>query len=70
MIVAKCPVCLGNGLVPNGFYSTTMQENGCLIWTSSGVNPETCRSCEGRGWVVVPEEEPEMKYMPIAFGKE
>lgn len=52
-MVEKCPVCLGNGLVPNGFYSATRQEEGCLVWTSSSVDPETCRSCGGKGYVVV-----------------
>ncbi len=55
-MIEKCPVCLGNGLAPNGFYSTTNQEGGCLIWTSSGTNPETCRSCKGKGYIVVEKE--------------
>jgi len=46
--VAKCPVCRGNGLVDNGFY---LQTSGC--WTSTDATPETCRSCKGKGYVVV-----------------
>lgn len=42
----KCPVCNGNGLVPNGFY---MQTNSG--WTTSSITPETCRSCDGIGIV-------------------
>ncbi len=49
----RCPVCLGNGLVPNGFYSTTRQEYGCLVWASGGTAPETCKSCDGKGYVTI-----------------
>ena len=42
----RCPVCNGNGLVPNGFY---MQTSG--HWTTSSITPETCRSCGGTGIV-------------------
>lgn len=50
----KCPVCLGNGLVPNGFYGTTnMGESGGLEWVSTSTEPETCRACDGKGYVVV-----------------
>ena len=52
MAVERCPVCGGNGLVPNGFYSQT---SGC--WPSTGTGGETCRSCGGKGYIVVPEEE-------------
>jgi hypothetical protein len=43
----KCPVCGGNGLVPNGFYNTVTGE----IMTNS-VAPEKCRSCDGTGIVI------------------
>ena len=43
----KCPVCGGNGLVPQGFY---LQCTG--DWTSGGLF-EPCRSCKGEGWIVV-----------------
>jgi len=42
--VQCCPVCGGNGLVPNGFYSQT---SGC--WTTASISPEVCRSCNGTG---------------------
>ena len=42
----KCPVCNGNGLVPNGFYMQTTGE-----WASTSVSPEPCRSCGGNGIV-------------------
>ena len=42
----RCPVCGGNGLVPNGFYRQTSG-----TWTTSDVTPETCRSCNGTGLV-------------------
>lgn len=38
-----CPVCNGKTTVPNGFYNT--------LGASSSTNsePETCRSCNGKG---------------------
>lgn len=41
-----CPVCRGNGLVPNGFYGQTSE-----IWGSDGINREQCKSCQGTGVV-------------------
>jgi len=41
-----CPVCAGNGLVPNGFYR---QVGG--IWSSTDATPEKCRACKGTGIV-------------------
>lgn len=52
-MVEKCPICLGNGLVPEGFYTSTRQEEGSLMWTSGGTGPETCRACGGKGYVVI-----------------
>jgi DnaJ-class molecular chaperone len=40
----RCPVCGGNGLVPNGFYDQTSGQ-----WPSCSTLPETCRSCNGTG---------------------
>ena len=40
----RCPVCNGKGIVPNGFYDTTKN-----VWTSSSIEPITCRSCNGTG---------------------
>lgn len=42
----KCPVCNGNGIVPNGFYHQTTGE-----WSTSSIEPETCQSCKGSGIV-------------------
>jgi len=41
-----CPVCGGNGIVDNGFYSQTSGH-----WTTTDASPETCRSCGGTGIV-------------------
>ena len=51
MQAVRCPVCNGNGLVPEGFYRQT---SGC--WGSTSTTPETCQSCKGTGFVVVPDE--------------
>ncbi|MDD4985857.1 MAG: hypothetical protein PHQ43_08715 [Dehalococcoidales bacterium] len=45
----KCPVCGGNGFVPAGFYSQAIGGD-C---TSYHTGFETCRSCDGRGYVVI-----------------
>ncbi|MBD3627629.1 hypothetical protein [Cyclobacterium sp.] len=42
----RCPVCNGNGLVPNGFYHQTTGE-----WSTSSIEPEMCQSCNGSGIV-------------------
>ena len=44
-----CPVCGGNGIVDEGFYRQTSGQ-----WTSAG-GTETCRSCDGKGWVTLDE---------------
>ena len=54
-----CPVCNGNGLVPNGFYNQTSGQ-----WSTSSITPETCRSCDGTGIVWSIEEQEEYKYIP------
>ena len=41
-----CPVCLGNGKVPNGFYNQTGGK-----WMTSDATPEKCQSCNGTGIV-------------------
>jgi len=46
-----CPVCGGNGIVDLGFYTQTSG-----YWTSVG-GTETCRSCGGQGYVVIPDYE-------------
>ena len=50
--ITKCPVCNGNGLVSAGFYS---HPGDCHFWSGTGVNPEVCRSCEGKGWIAIRE---------------
>ena len=45
-----CPVCLGKGLVPNGFYMAVGTNN----YTTSSMTPETCRSCGGYGYLILP----------------
>ena len=42
----RCPVCNGNGLVPNGFYIQTSGH-----WSISSITPEACRCCNGTGIV-------------------
>lgn len=41
----RCPICGGNGIVPNGFYN----QIGGQWATSDGNYKETCRSCGGTG---------------------
>lgn len=41
-----CPVCIGKGIVPNGFYLSPMHE-----WSSTSTAPEMCRTCRGKGIV-------------------
>ena len=51
----KCPVCGGNGIVPNGFYTQTTGQ-----WATSDVTPDKCRTCQGTGIV-----EPKPEYTPV-----
>ena len=44
----RCPVCRGNGIVPNGFYSQTREH-----WVSASCDQEQCRSCGGRGYIII-----------------
>ena len=39
-----CPVCIGKGIVPNGFYRVLTQ-----CYTTSDITPETCKPCNGTG---------------------
>ena len=48
MALEKCPVCGGNGLVPNGFYLTATGH-----WISSSTAPEPCRACAGQGFIQI-----------------
>ena len=56
MKAATCPVCGGNGIVDEGFYRQTSGQ-----WTSAG-GTETCRSCDGKGWVSIKED-----YLPSDY---
>ena len=58
MQVKTCPVCTGNGIVDEGFYRRTSD-----TWTSCG-GSEKCRSCNGRGYVIIPEEEFKKNTLP------
>ena len=40
----RCPVCGGNGMVPNGFYNTVTG-----VGSTTSINPETCLTCNGSG---------------------
>ena len=48
-MVEKCPVCNGRGIVPNGFYLVP-EGQGHI---SSSAAPETCKSCNGKGYITV-----------------
>jgi hypothetical protein len=48
--VSTCPVCQGRGTVPFGYYLT---QTGQILASGTGV--ETCRSCEGGGYVAIPK---------------
>lgn len=43
-----CPICSGKGFVPNGFYN--------FGGVSSTTAPELCRSCYGKGYIIIAEE--------------
>lgn len=43
-----CPVCYGKGIVPEGFYSSTG-----MTWVSNGTMSEQCKSCQGKGYIVI-----------------
>ena len=46
----KCPVCNGSGQVPFGFYDPWYWAGGTYFTF------ETCRTCQGKGIIVRPEE--------------
>ena len=54
----KCPVCNGNGLVSGGFYS---HPGDYPVWSSLNTM-EMCRTCDGRGIIIMPS----MPSMPIS----
>jgi predicted methyltransferase len=48
----RCPICEGTGLVMNGFYDQTSG-----FWSTTDCSSETCRSCNGKGYVEVQSNE-------------
>ena len=58
MKAVLCPVCNGVGKVSSGFYN---RSGDCPYWTSSGVNPEVCRGCNGVGWVEIGNADDRLK---------
>lgn len=52
MKAQKCPVCFGKTQVPAGFYDFTSYQS-----TSNARLPETCKSCGGKGIVMVARED-------------
>ena len=53
MHVEKCPVCNGVGKVNGGFYN---RGGDCEFWMAFATSPEQCRSCGGKGYLVVPDK--------------
>ena len=53
MIPHRCPVCLGHGNVPGGFYNCV--PGGTPTSTNTS---EICRSCNGAGVIYCREDEP------------
>jgi DnaJ-class molecular chaperone len=48
MYTERCPVCEGRGVVPKGFYDETTGQ-----WGANSTEPEICRACNGRGFILV-----------------
>ena len=44
----RCPVCNGRGVVKPGFYN---------LGDTTSLAIETCRSCGGKGYIIVPDKE-------------
>mgnify|MGYP007083458935 CR=1 FL=1 len=44
-----CPVCMGRGMVPHGFYNTSRQ------FMSTSTADENCRRCVGTGTIATPD---------------
>jgi DnaJ-class molecular chaperone len=43
-----CPICSGRGFVQQGFYTTYTGE-----WTSGNTQSERCKSCDGKGYILI-----------------
>lgn len=52
MSAQVCPVCGGKGLVPNGFYNVGLSNSGNYHQKTISATPETCRSCQGKGYII------------------
>jgi hypothetical protein len=52
MEALKCPVCEGKQTVAAGFY---------------GDASVSCRSCDGKGYVLAPHSEPVPHYVPVPY---
>ena len=61
MKAVLCPVCNGNGLVSAGFYNSG---GDYPYGTTSTTTPEQCRSCQGRGYILLKEETNENPFIP------
>lgn len=59
----KCPICEGRGIVPGGFYNTTVS-GGYSVSTNT---TEQCRSCMGSGIMWGTEENPN-SYLGGVYG--
>lgn len=46
LVPYRCPICLGSGNVPGGFY---LVPAGHIETWSSASSLETCRQCQGKG---------------------
>ena len=57
----RCPVCLGKGIVPAGFYLSATD-----AITVGSTAPETCKSCQGSG--IVRGKEPGTYVVPQNTG--
>lgn len=64
MAASLCPVCMGKGVVPNGFYTAV----GVAEYTTTSLTPETCRSCDGKGIVFDPAPQVAMVSPAEFFG--
>jgi hypothetical protein len=52
MLLKKCPVCDGVGILPHDFYDVNEFKSA-----SSSTLPATCRSCFDSGLITISEEE-------------
>lgn len=60
MIPHLCPVCLGRGFLPAGFYN--------LMGVASSLNDEPCRTCLGKGVIWELEESDVIQPQPTEKG--